>query len=151
MIEVVGGMSFEYVIVAYVLGYVPAEELPNAAAEALGVGLDSPSLRQLAGAQGDNSEAIIRLLHRAASELSMTIPSVAEAARMYAKRIARDILAATVSPYEGARHLWQVYVRCPVDKLRPFVGLASEYEDDMKHRDEYARLIMEESRRLSES
>jgi hypothetical protein len=141
-------MSFQDVIAAYVLGYTRVEDLPNAAAEALGDGLDSASLRQLAGAQGDDSKSIIQIFPRAVGELSMTIPSVTDAAHIYSIKVARDIVAGRILPYEGARTIWQVYVKCPRDELRPFVGLASEYQDDRKHRDEYARLIVEESRRL---
>lgn len=144
-------MSLLHAAARYVLGLATAQELPGAAANALAAGLDSPSLRQLAAAQGDGRATIDRLLRSALTELRWTMPSPAEAGLLHARRVAEDIVAGRVAPYEGARQIWtEVYVQVPtLVELRPFVGLASEWEDDPAHREELARTIVEESKRLS--
>lgn len=68
-----------------------------------------------------------------------------------AKRLAQQILGGSVAPAEGARRIWwDISRRSPLleEQLQPFRGLASEWEDDLAHRDEYERDIVEEARCL---
>lgn len=143
-------MELDQLTVMYVLGALPADELPAAAADALEAGHDSPSLRQLAGADGADAEGIRNLFNKSLDELGIPIPSPSEAGLALARRIAGDIARGTVAPYDGAKQIWsKVYTRFPqLTELRPFVGFASEYEDDEAHRDDYSRLIVEESKKL---
>lgn len=66
--------------------------------------------------------------------------------------IANDVLQEKRTPYEGAKELWSLSSamwELP-DALLPFVGLASEWEDDPAHRDEFDHditLAMERLRR----
>jgi hypothetical protein len=52
---------------------------------------------------------------------------------------ANEVLQGTRAPYEGARELWRLSNDLSelVDALRPFAGLASEWEDNPAHRSEY--------------
>lgn len=132
----------------YVLGSLLSDDLPRVALEALEAGYDSPSLRQVAGASGADPRDINDLFIRALTELRIQMPSPADAALSLARQIAGEVVQGTISPYEGARRIWfDVYVRFPeLTRLRPFVGLASEYEDDELHREKYSATIMEECR-----
>jgi hypothetical protein len=95
-------MRFMDAIASFVFGWPSAERLPGAAIEALEDGYDTPSLRQLAGAEGRDYESIRKLLLRAMSELGVAMPSLSEAGIWSARRIARDILDGHISPYDGA-------------------------------------------------
>jgi hypothetical protein len=130
----------------YVLGTLVSDDLPSFAVQALADGYDSPTLFQLAGAEGSDTEHLRRLFSRAITELGITLPSPMEAGLSTAESIAENVLKGKVEPYEGAKLIWdKVYTRFPeLLQLRPFVGLASEYEDDEKHRAEYRCDILEE-------
>ena len=56
---------------------------------------------------------------------------------------AHSIVQGTTTPYDGARELWRMEADLDglVEALRPFVGLASEWEDDPAHREAYEREI----------
>lgn len=134
----------------YVFGTLLVEELPIIAVEALVAGIDSPSLRQLAGADSSCSEDIKKLFLKTLEELKIQLPSPEEAGLSMARSIAVDVIQGKISPYEGAKQIWvKIYTPFPqLTQLRSFVGFASEYEDDEKHRDEYSRDIVEKCKRL---
>ena len=139
-------MEMKKLIDDYVFGKVLPEDIPDLAVEAIVDGYDSPSLRRLSGARGCDSEEIRSLLIKALHELELPLPSEEEAALSFAERIASEVLKGNVAPYEGARNIWhEIYVKFPmISQLRVFVGLASEYEDDIKNRASYESQIMEE-------
>jgi hypothetical protein len=68
-----------------------------------------------------------------------------EEARGYALRVAEDIVAGRVNPYEGARDIWVRLPNSAYDDplLVAFVGLASEWEDSPTYRAEYEADIRE--------
>lgn len=138
-------MELNKIIARYVLGLLPVDELPTIALDAIQAGYDSPSLRQLAGTGENDTEESHGLFAKAIRELKLPVPTPAEAGLTLARNIASEVLSGAIVPYEGAKRIWdQVYTRLPeLKQLRPFVGLASEYEDDIAHRDEYARRIVE--------
>jgi hypothetical protein len=143
-------MELDQLAAMYVLGALPADELPAAAAEALEAGHDLPSLRQLAGADSAEAESIRSLFNKSLAELGIPVPSPSEAGLALAQRIAGDIARGKIAPYDGAKQIWaKIYTRVPLlAELKPFVGFASEYEDDEAHREDYSRLIVEESKRF---
>jgi len=62
------------------------------------------------------------------------------AGEIVAQKLARDIVKGLIAPYEGAKRIWIDVARRVEDlepALRPFIGLASEWEDDTAHRQEY--------------
>jgi hypothetical protein len=145
-----GTMKLKDAANAYILGDVSADDLPAVAVQALEDGYDSLALRQLALAgQLDSHERRV-LFCRALEEVGLSIPSRREAGLAAARSIAEGILNGTTMPYPGAKEIWsKVYTRCPeLAELKAFVGFASEYEDDDRHREEYVRLIVEECKAL---
>ena len=143
-------LKLDQLAAMYVLGTLAAGDLPAVAVDALEAGYDSPSLRQLASTSRFDTDGLGNLFTKTLNELGVPIPSPSEAGLELARRIAESITRGTVSPYDGARQIWEeVYTRFPqLAELRPFVGFASEYEDDEVHRDVYSNLIIEESKKL---
>jgi len=146
-------MNFQEAIGAFVLGKLNTENLPTVAAEAVRSNYDSPSLWELADSEGADPDHIRKLLFRALDELGIQAPSVETAAITAAKEIARDVVEGTITPYQGAKRIWSdLYTRYPtLQKLAPFVGFASEYEDDEAHRGEYDQMIVDECKLLLNS
>jgi hypothetical protein len=144
-------LEFTEIIDLFVLQTFPPERMPAAAADALEAGLDSRSLRQLAGADPADTEEIRKLFDRTLDELGIKKPLPVEAGLAWARRIAGDIVRGAIPPYEGARQIWgKIYVRFPqLKELIGFVAYASEYEDDASHGKDYSRLIVEEAESLS--
>jgi hypothetical protein len=142
--------GLEFAIAQFVLGDMLTEDLPLLGQQLLCDNFDSPSLRQLAASSGDDSEAIVRRFTGAMDELGMAVPPPSGAGLVVARSIAEHILAGQITPYDGARRIWsKVYTRFPqLKELLPFVGLASEYEDDEKHRAYYVTRIVECAREL---
>jgi hypothetical protein len=134
----------------YVLGGCPVDKLPEIARTALEFGYDSPALRVLAVSDGDAHDVLKRSFVRALKELGIEVPTLAKAGINAAHQIASEIVQGKVDPYTGARRIWyEVYSKVPeLVELRPFVGFASEYEDDPSHRLEYTQLIIQEAVRL---
>lgn len=62
-------LPFRRVIAEWTLGRRPVEDLPDAALEALGAGLDTPTLAQLAGMQGASWSEIRPVADRVVGEL----------------------------------------------------------------------------------
>jgi hypothetical protein len=143
-------MNTDTLLAKHVLGLLPVEALPGMALDAIQAGYDSPSLRQLAGASEHDTEEAHRLFGKAIQELGLPIPQAPEAGLTLARDIAREVVSGAIAPYEGAKRIWnQIYTRLPeLKQLKPFVGLASEYEDDLDHRDDYSRRIIEKAQSL---
>jgi hypothetical protein len=143
-------MNIDTILARHVLGLLSVDELPGIALDAIQAGYDSPSLRQLAGTSEHESEEAHRLFTRTIRELELPVPPAPQAGLMLARDTAREVLSGAITPYEGAKLIWdKVYTRLPeLKQLTPFVGLASEYEDDPDHRDEYSRRIIEKCESL---
>src|SRR5204863_1416544 len=79
-------------------------------------------------------------------EVGISIPSPVAAGLAVARFIAEEVVDKKITPYVGAKQIWsEIYSRFPeLIQLRPFVGLASEYEDDEQHRESYSQHIVEE-------
>jgi len=138
-------MNIDSILARHVLGLLPVNELPGIALDAIQAGYDSPSLRQLAGTSEHDSHEANRLFAKAIRELDLPVPPAPEAGLALSRDIAREVLSGASTPYEGAKRIWdRIYTLLPeLKQLRPFVGLASEYEDDIEHRDDYSRRIIE--------
>ncbi len=79
------------------------ERLIDAAVEALGAGLDSPTLAELAGAYPDDAPSALRLTaDTAASELRLRVPAGDRVETVKVRRKILDLLAGSVSPRELA-------------------------------------------------
>jgi hypothetical protein len=126
------------------------EDLPGIAADALMRGVDSPSLRLLAGTPTTEVRDSRDLFWMAMDELSIERPTDEVALWAIALALARAIVDGEVHPHTGASRIWwDVYepLGQPTE-LAVFVGLASEWEDHEEHRPDYEREIREEAEHL---
>ncbi len=124
------------------------------AVDALVAGWDSPALEVLAGLdKPPNDFEVDRYVDRALSELGVEMPRGPQVVHLYAVAIAGDILAGTISPYEGAREMFRICVAANYpEELRSWVGLEDDYElaRDGVHGnvDDIEQKITEAARRL---
>lgn len=112
-------------------GELRSEELPQLATDALIRGLDTPSLRVLAGQNPADVRDSADLFRRALDELGVSLPAHDEAAWSLARMTAQGIVDGAVSPAVGANAIWgSAYHRVgDSGDLRIFVGLASMLDD----------------------
>lgn len=116
----------------YVIEELRGEDLPKIAEKALCDGLDSPSLRRLAG----EPNTIIMsdagpLFEKSLAELGILLPGKDEACFEAAKFYARKIIGREIAPYIGAKAIWKKIAN-KVKKqsiLHYFIGAASELEE----------------------
>jgi hypothetical protein len=137
-----------------VLGMGSPEALPGIAAAALGEGDDSPSLRALAGLTEADTEAARSLFQQALAELSVELPPAREAAVVLAKNIAKEMLGGSITPYDGAKQIWELSLRLPEEHLPEFdtfIYGASEWADRPEDQNLFAEGIMAAARELTHS
>jgi hypothetical protein len=91
----------------YTLGKVWGEELPKIALAALEQGLDSKSLRILAGEAKTTISETGPLFEKARSELHIQLPDFQEAAYTIVYYRVQQILTSELGPLEGAALLWE--------------------------------------------
>ena len=142
--------NFRLLAAKDLLGYVGAEAMPPAATRALLEGIDTPSVRQLAGMDGDASEDVRATFLAALRELGIELPSEREAALLLATEVAGRITQGTVSPYEGATEIWRIVQSSDehLPELDTFVYGASEWEERPNARDRFAAGIVAAARGL---
>jgi hypothetical protein len=140
-------MDLNSVTAEWYLGLYPPEKMPMLAVWALEQGFDGPALRELAACTTATYSDEGGLIERALRELGKEPLDLSNAGRLLAILLCEQIVSGKTSPYEGASRIWSVYGRCGRPKsLIPFVGFASEWEDDLDHRDHYDKLIAEAAR-----
>jgi hypothetical protein len=132
----------------------PSCELPALAMLALESGLDTPSLRELAGelhpTWADSGPLFERVLH----ELGIASLTPPQSAQALACHYAEQILSGVITPYEGARRIWWDVANNLWDDREKwqqysiFVGLASEWEDYEAGRPDYEQGIRDEAKKL---
>jgi hypothetical protein len=100
-------LTFEQHIPKFVIGDIDLGAVPAIALQALEQGLDSPSLRILAGLQENENEFTLRrYLEATLRELSIEIPDKRKATLQVASHIANDIIAARKPVVEGVNELF---------------------------------------------
>jgi hypothetical protein len=146
-------MNLHTLAAKYRLGLVSADDLPKVGIDALTDGLDTPSLRLLAGESSSDCEEARRLFEKSLIELGIAIPTLDEAGIVVSRSIAQEVIDGKLDPYEGASRIWDsVYVHNPrLEALTVFVGLASELDDHPEERESYLAEIVKECRLLVES
>lgn len=96
-------------------------------------------------------EDVTEALSRTLAAEGMAVPSDEEAGRLVARDVAAAIVRGDIGPVDGARLIWWDIVRgVPAleGELLHFVGMASEWEDDVAHRAEYEAEIREAAAEL---
>ena len=121
---------------------------------ALEAGLDTPSLRELAGelhpTWADTGPLFERVLH----DCGVATPPRLQAGHELACYYAEQIISGAVTPYEGARRIWRDVAnqlwhdREAAQPYLIFIGLASEWEDHDEHRSDYEQDIRDEAQKL---
>ena len=125
------------------------DELPEAAAQALAAGRDSPSLRRLAGYVGHNPFELEDLLQRALAELGLRPDTEQRALEWLARYRAEQIVKGELDPVRGAGMIWRLFDDYP-PHVMPFLQLEDEYEDPWlrKQRRRIRRDIVAEAKRF---
>jgi hypothetical protein len=105
--------------------------VPGLAAGLLAEGLDSPSLRVLAGWTQPIMSDVGPLLEGALRELQLAPLDRQQALRVLARHYAHGIVSRELEPYQGARMIWDElsHEYEPFDEVSAFVGLASQIDD----------------------
>ena len=137
-------MNLDYVIAEWSLGLYPPERMPVLALWALEAGFDGPALRELASLGNPTRSGEEALIERALRELGKEPLDPISAGRSLVLLLCNEIVSGKISPYEGARRIWSASNCCGMPKsLNPFIGYASEWEDDLAHRNHYDKLIIQ--------
>ena len=108
-----------------------SDVLPWIAADALVRGIDSPTLRYLAGATAADTDEATDLFWKSIDELGYERPSIDEARWQLVFDHASAAIDGTMSPYQAARWIWwNGYNKLGYPEvLGVFGGCASEMED----------------------
>ncbi|WDZ87745.1 hypothetical protein [Micromonospora cathayae] len=117
-------------------GELASEELPMIAAEALAEGLDTPSLRELAGLSAGEYREARELLDRVVAELGLpALPDEDQAVWEMAVLAARRMVAGAVAPVDGAQAIaaYAGSLGFP-EPLATFAFLADLWEDSAADR-----------------
>lgn len=133
-----------------VLGEQPLEELSFIAADALVRGIDSPLLREAAGASPSDRDQSRRTFVAALHELGIsTDVTEQDALWLLVRNAAQLIVDETISAHAGAHLIWQWSYRVAAEgDLRIFIGLASELDDHPDMRDSMEGQIRREAAEL---
>ena len=137
-------MDLNVVAAEWYLGLYPPEKMPTLALWALEQGFDGAALRELGGRTVATRSEDAGLIERALRELGKEPLDLSGAGQLLVNLLCQRIVKGKTSPYEAAARIWLVYDRCGCPKsLIPFVGFASEWEDDPAHRNQYEQHMIE--------
>jgi hypothetical protein len=140
-------MNLNLIAAYWRLNRLPGERLPEIAQKVLEQGVDSASLRILAGEQNATISESGTLFERVLSELNIEIPSQREAVRRIVHYQAQNIISGNALPVKGAEQISEVAYELSDAKprLSVFVMLADDYEEFSgeyqirQHGEEYCR------------
>jgi len=118
-------MNFSYALALYSIDSLAPEEMPGVAADALGEGIDSPSLRMLAGLAPFDARTARDLFVNAIGELGETIPPPEHGLRLRFRELADRVRNDSLAPNEAADLAWDAYVRSPIHGMEP-MGLTDD-------------------------
>ena len=142
-------MDLDLVAAEWSAGMFAPEKAPQLAVWALEQGFDGKALRELAGLSTATLTGERALIEAALRELGKEPLKVEDAARILTNQTCQQIISGTTTPYAGASRLWTIYGQCGRPRsLLPFLGFASELENDTRHRQRYDSLIVLEARKL---
>jgi len=134
------------------LGLVHSEELIQLAAAALASGLDTQSLRLLAGLGSFESDEAIPLFEKALVELEVETPCKGDAVMTLAVYKAARISSGGLDAAIGAKQISDLTLLVPEEefsRLDPFVYAASEWDDRPEDRDAFLTGILSAADALS--
>jgi len=138
----------------WVLGLIPADDLPDIAVKALSAGVESKSLIELAGLSGNDTDEARKLFEQALNELGCESMGKIDALRNYARIVSTSMLNLELTPLEGAKRIWQASRHSSLTDfhdLDTFIYAASELEDRPQDRALFEKAILEEAARWGAS
>ncbi|MEJ2367729.1 MAG: hypothetical protein P8Z49_05125 [Acidobacteriota bacterium] len=126
----------------WVLGSLPSDGLPALATRCMEDGMDSESLRRLAGLLPSETTDARRLFQRALTELKAPVLDIAEATRILTVKFSRQIVQGELTPEEGANMIMHLSFQVSskignFHDLDPFVYAASELQSRPDDREIY--------------
>lgn len=142
--------ALELAALRWAVGAQPAEHLPDVATEALVGGLDSPSLRMLAGVAPDNYWEIKNLFEATLGELGIPVVGEQEALWRLARQVCGQIVDGKLAPSAGAAWIW-ANVSHGIERegdFRIFIGLVSELDDHPEARQQLESDIVAAAREI---
>jgi len=147
----ISGMSPQMAAAYWSLDHLGSDQLPQLGMDWLESGLDTYSLRILAGETDPSLAETGPLFERALHELGVAIPDQVSAGWQIALWHAGRILDEAITPHTGAASIWdEVSQFLDDDLISRFVGAASQYDDwtDADHLDWYGAERCEQTRQM---
>jgi hypothetical protein len=102
--------EFQLLLARWFLYKLSPEELVDGAVGLLVSDIDTPSLRQLAGADKSDLWYLNRLLPRICRELGLQLPDEAFAVELIIRQIARDVLEGKLDPFTAKTNVVQDFM-----------------------------------------
>jgi hypothetical protein len=135
------------------LNMLDREAVEAVATAGLEQGLDSPSLRQLAGGSTGHGADPRVTLTSTLTALGVALPSRPEAARALAIELSRGIVEGSVDPVRASWQLAEASraVGAGFHELDPFIYAESEAQSRPAERELFVKAIMDEARRWRET
>ena len=133
------------------LELIPSDDMQAIAIELMGNGFNSKSLLALAILDKSDVHEASALLKKALAELGCRGIKIVDALRLYAKSIAKSIIAGEMSPQDGATRIWRTKTNAHLPDFHEFDGFiyaASELEDRPEDREIFESGILAEARSL---
>ena len=130
-----------------------SEQVPGIATLALEEGLDSRTIRRLAGVTPRERISLVGELRVALAEVGVEIPEPRRAAELLARSVSAAILSGRVDPMEAARFLSSLSIKVPghAHVLGPFIHADSEFEDRPAERDLFEKMVRSAAAEIVES
>ena len=146
------GVDIKLANALWALGYLRSDDLPKIAEELKRQGNRSAALSKLADEPGDGPDNRM-LFEKAMVELEGGSLGLRTAVLEYAYWISGLIGAGDLTPYEGAKVIWEVADRARVkgtlvEELNGFIYAASEYEDRQNDQEMIAEAIAKKAATL---
>lgn len=136
----------------WVLGLLRPNELPDLAIAALSLGVESEAILQLAICSPEDTDESLQLFRQILKDGGGGKMSNVEALRHYAKKISASILSAEISPFDGARLIWEATINSKereFHELDGFIYAASEMGDRPEDKIFFENAIRNEAKRWS--
>lgn len=131
-------MNPKIIAARWALGQLPSEQLPSIALQWLEAGLDSTTLRILAGETNPIMSEVGPMFDDVLEELNISIPTSTEAVAQLVSEVAQNIVDGEVTPYVGASQIYDLHISYAGDSGVEFscaIGyLSLEYEDFLEFR-----------------
>lgn len=126
----------------WILALDPPEWMPAFACRLLEAGRSTPAVVEVAGLQNPTNREEAATFEQMFQELGLSSLTKREAAAIYARHVAFEIVREEVSPFDGASKMYLIWRACPeIEDLISFIYLADIYHESSESQTELDRLI----------